>query len=206
MVTLVWGNAYLTKEAHRMTMLETLLNHNRNFVERKDYEQFQTNKFPDKNLAILACMDARLVELLPKALGLKNGDAKVIKNAGALVTHHWGSVMRSLIVAVYALRTEEICVIAHHDCGMNAIDPACILAAAQQRGISDHTLTTLRAAGIDLEAWLKGFDNVTDSVRHTVNIIRDHPLIPDDIAIHGLVIHPDTGMLDLVVNGYQPST
>jgi len=93
-----------------MGLLNTLLEHNRAFVEAREYEQFETDKFPDKNLAVLACMDARLVELLPKAMGLKNGDAKLIKNAGALVTHQWGSVMRSLLVAVYELRAEEICV------------------------------------------------------------------------------------------------
>jgi carbonic anhydrase len=143
-----------------------------------------------------------LVELLPQAMGLKNGDAKLIKNAGALVTHQWGSVMRSLVVAVYELRAEEICVVAHHDCGMRAIDPARILASAQERGVSADTIATLRGAGIDLDSWLKGFDNVHDSVRHTVATIRSHPLMPKDIPVHGLVIHPATGQLDVLVDGY----
>ena len=185
-----------------MGLLNSLLEHNRSFVDNREYEQFQTDKFPDKNLAVLACMDARLVELLPKAMGLKNGDAKLIKNAGALVTHPWGSVMRSLLVAIYELRAEEVCVVAHRDCGMNAIDPARILDAACQRGVSADTLATLRSAGINLEGWLKGFDNVEDSVRHTVNVIRTHPLMPRDVPVHGLIIHPVTGQLDLIVDGY----
>ncbi|GGY15902.1 beta-class carbonic anhydrase [Paludibacterium paludis] len=185
-----------------MSLLNSLLEYNRGFVERKEYEALKTDKFPDKNLAVLACMDARLVELLPKAMGLKNGDAKLIKNAGALVTHQWGSVMRSLVVAVYALRAEEICVVAHRDCGMNAIDPHAILEAARERGISEETIVTLRSAGIDLDNWLKGFANVEESVRHTVSMIRQHPLIPRDIPVHGLVIDPGTGSLDLVVDGY----
>jgi len=184
-----------------MGVLSDMLEHNRSFVENHEYEQFKTDKFPGKNLAVLACMDARLVELLPKAMGLKNGDAKLIKNAGALVTHQWGSVMRSLVVAVYELGAQEICVVAHRDCGMNAIDSARILASAEARGISHETIETLRAAGIDLEAWLKGFDQVEDSVRHTVSVIRSHPLIPKDIPIHGLVIHPTTGQLELIVDG-----
>ncbi|SCK11922.1 carbonic anhydrase [Vogesella sp. LIG4] len=187
-----------------MGLLSSLLDHNRAFVEAREYEQFETDKFPDKNLAVLACMDARLVELLPKAMGLKNGDAKLIKNAGALVTHQWGSVMRSLLVAVYELRAEEICVVAHHDCGMRAIDPNRILASAQERGVSADTIATLRGAGIDLDGWLKGFDNVHDSVRHTVATIRSHPLMPKDIPVHGLVIHPATGKLDLIIDGYLP--
>ena len=185
-----------------MVLLDTLLEHNRAFVTSREYEQFKTDKFPDKKLAVLTCMDARLVELLPKAMGLKNGDFKMIKNAGALVTHQWGSVMRSLLVAVYELGAEEICVIAHHDCGMRAIDPAQVLHKAQARGVSPDTIATLRGAGIDLDAWLKGFDNVEDSVRHTVQTIRNHPLMPHDVPVHGLVIHPTTGHLTLLVNGY----
>ena len=60
---------------------------------------------------------------------------------------------------------------------------------------------TLRNAGIDLDNWLTGFDNVEDSVRHTVKVIRNYPLMPADIAVHGLVIHPTTGKLTLVVDG-----
>lgn len=187
-----------------MGLLNNLLEHNRAFVEAREYEQFSTDKFPDKNLVVLSCMDARLVELLPKAMGLKNGDFKLIKNAGALVTHQWGSVMRSLLVAVYELRAEEICVVAHHDCGMRAIEPDHILATARQRGVSAETIATLRGAGIDLDSWLKGFDNVQDSVRHTVATIRSHPLMPKDIPVHGLVIHPATGKLDVIIDGYQP--
>lgn len=185
-----------------MTMLDDLLNYNHGFVQRQEYKQFQTDKFPDKKLAVLACMDTRLVELLPKALGLRNGDIKLIKNAGALVTHPWGSVMRSLIVAIYTLCAEEICVIAHHDCGVTRIDPTHILNSAQAHGITEETLSTLRSAGIDLEAWLKGFNNTEESVQHTVSLIRSHPLVPSSIAIHGLIMHPSTGKLDLVINGY----
>jgi carbonic anhydrase len=119
-----------------------------------------------------------------------------------MVTHPWGSVMRSLVVAVYELRADEICVIAHHDCGMSAIDPARILDKACERGVSHETITTLRAAGIDLDHWLKGFDKVEDNVRHTVGIIRNHPLVPRDVPVHGMVINPHTGELTVVVDGY----
>lgn len=184
-----------------MSVLGAMLEHNRNFVDNREFEQFKTGKFPDKNLLVLACMDARLVELLPKAMGLKNGDAKLIKNAGALVTHPWGSVMRSIVVGIYQLRVSEVCVVAHMDCGMNAIDPAKVLESAVARGVSAQTVETLRAAGIDLDHWLQGFTNVEDSVRHTVGVIRQHPLVPRDIPVHGLVIHPETGELKLIVDG-----
>jgi carbonate dehydratase len=151
-------------------------------------------------------MDARIIELLPNALGLKNGDAKLIKNAGALVTHPWGSVMRSLLVAVFELKVKEIMVIAHHDCGMRGLHAEEFLQRVHDSNIPDDRIETLRNAGIDLDGWLTGFDDVEDSVRHTVELIRKHPLMPDNIAIHGLVIHPTTGKLNLIVDGSLPAS
>ena len=184
-----------------MGALNTILEHNNEFVEAGDYAHFFANKYPEKQLAILTCMDARMMELLPAAMGLKNGDAKLIKNAGALVTHPWGSVMRSLLVAVFELKVQEIMVVAHHDCGMRGLNADSFLNKSQQQGIPADRIDTLRNAGIDLDGWLTGFDNVEDSVRHTVGIIRRHPLMPASVAVHGLVIHPTTGKLTVVVDG-----
>ena len=66
-------------------MIDQIVQYNKEFVANKGYEKFITDKYPDKKLAVLSCMDTRLTELLPAALGLKNGDAKIIKNAGGLV-------------------------------------------------------------------------------------------------------------------------
>lgn len=184
-----------------MSSLDDILIHNEEFVSSGGYEKFSTNKYPDRGLAILSCMDARMVELLPHALGLKNGDAKMIKNAGALVSHPWGSVMRSLLVAVFELKVTEIMVVAHYDCGMRDMRADSFLRKAHEFHIPDDRITTLRNAGIDLDDWLAGFDDVEDSVRHTVNMIRRHPLMPENVAVHGLVIHPATGKLNLVVDG-----
>ena len=189
-----------------MSELSEILAYNQNFVESGEYEKYLTDKYPGRELAILSCMDARIIELLPNALGLKNGDAKVIKNAGAVVTHPWGSVMRSLLVAVFELKVKEIMVIAHHDCGMKGLNAAGFLEKVHESDIPDDRIETLRNAGIDLDGWLTGFDNVEDSVRHTVELIRKHPLMPDNIAIHGLVIHPTTGKLNLIVDGSLPAS
>ncbi len=51
--------------------------------------------------------------------------------------------------------------------------------------------------------WLEGFDTVEESVAHSVSMIRDHPLMADEVPVHGLVIDPVTGELDLVVDGYK---
>lgn len=68
-------------------MIDELLEYNRAFVDKKGYERYVTNKYPDKKIAIVTCMDTRLVELIPAALGIRNGDVKMIKNAGGTITH-----------------------------------------------------------------------------------------------------------------------
>src|SRR5438067_7146082 len=101
-----------------MSLITDILDHNQTFVQNKEYEPFRTDRFPDKKLVVLTCMDTRLVELLPRAMNLRNGDAKVIKNAGAIVSHPFGSVMRSMLVAVYDLMAAEVAVVGHYGCGM----------------------------------------------------------------------------------------
>ena len=187
-----------------MAILTEILEHNAGFVERAEYVAFLTDRFPDKKLVVLTCMDTRLVELLPRAMGVRNGDIKLIKNAGAIVSHPFGSVMRSILVAVYELGAAEVAVVGHHGCGMTGLSCARVLDKARQRGVSDDVLETLRNAGVDLDRWLTGFEHVEAGVRESVSVIRHHPLLPDDVPVHGLLIHPETGKLDLLINGYEP--
>jgi carbonic anhydrase len=187
-----------------MSILAEILDHNADFVVRREYETFLTDQFPNRKLVILTCMDTRLVELLPRAMGVRNGDVKMIKNAGAIVSHPFGSVMRSILVAIYELGAAEVAVVGHHNCGMTGLSCSRVLDKARQRGVSDEVLATLAHAGINLQQWLIGFDRVEDGVRHSVDIIRNHPLLPDDVPVHGMVMHPETGKLDLLVDGYDP--
>ncbi|WP_438432952.1 beta-class carbonic anhydrase [Gorillibacterium sp. sgz500922] len=186
-----------------MSRLTEILEYNRTFVQNREYEAFRTTKFPDKKVVILTCMDTRLVELLPKAMNLKNGDAKIIKSAGAIVAHPFGSIMRSILVAIYSLGAEEVLVVGHHDCGMTSLNPDEILSKAASRGISSETIRTLSHSGIDLKRFLSGFHSVTDAVADSVSMIRNHPLLPADIGVHGLVIHPETGELSIVTRGKE---
>jgi carbonic anhydrase len=188
-----------------MSLLSEILNHNEQFVSHKEYERFETTRIPDKKLVILSCMDTRLTELLPRAMNLRNGDAKIIKCAGAVVAHPFGSIMRSILVAVYELGATEVAVIGHHDCGMMGLNCSSVLAKVEQRGIDRTTLDTLQNAGIDLQEWLSGFDTVEESVRSSVSMVRNHPLLPKDIKVHGLIIHPHTGKLEVVIDGYTPT-
>ncbi|MFC4101066.1 beta-class carbonic anhydrase [Paenibacillus xanthanilyticus] len=186
-----------------MSRLEQILAHNGAFVDNQNYEEFRTTKFPDKKLAVVTCMDARLTELLPKALNLRNGDAKIIKNAGAIVTQPFGNIMRSILVAVYELGAEEVLIIGHYECGMTGLNPDSVLGKVKDVGIQDDVINTLVHSGINLNRWLTGFDNVKESVENSVSIVRNHPLLPPNTPVHGLIIHPETGKLDLIVNGYD---
>lgn len=187
-----------------MPRLTEILEFNRTFVQNREYEAYRTTKFPDKKMVILTCMDTRLVELLPKAMNLRNGDAKIIKSAGAIVSHPFGSIMRSILVAIYSLGAEEVFVVGHHDCGMTSLNSDEVLAQASSRGIPGETIRTLEHSGINLQRFLTGFHSVSDAVAESVRVIRNHPLLPPDIGVHGLVMNPETGELAVVTRGRNP--
>lgn len=176
-------------------MIDELLAYNRAFVARRGYEKYITNKYPDKKIAILSCMDTRLTELLPAALGIRNGDVKIIKNAGAIISHPFGSVIRSLLVAIYELGVNEIMIIGHTDCGAKHMSSDQMIARMKARGIPPGHIEMMRYCGIDFESWLHGFETSDGSVRETVTQICSHPLIPRDIAVRGFVIDSVTGEL-----------
>lgn len=176
-------------------MIDELLAYNREFVAKKDYEQYITNKYPDKKIAIVSCMDTRLVELLPAALGLKNGDVKIIKNAGGTISQPFDSAIRSLLVAVYELGVKEIMIIGHSDCGAQHMDSERMIQRMKERGISSDHIEMMRYCGIDFQSWLSGFDVTEQAIRETVELVQHHPLIPQDIIVRGFIIHSTTGAL-----------
>ena len=181
-----------------MSRVEKMLEFNKKFVESGQYKNYSSTKNPNKKIAVLSCMDTRLTELLPAALNFKNGDIKIIKNAGAVISNPFGSVMRSLLVAVYELGVEDILVIGHSDCGMQGMDAAKLVGKMMDRGIEKETLDFLDYCGVDIQKWLKGFDSVNESILETVNIIRKHPLMSKEVRVYGFVIDPTTGELGRV--------
>ncbi|WP_223066287.1 beta-class carbonic anhydrase [Paenibacillus caui] len=184
-----------------MSNVRTILEFNKQFVADKEYEAYVTDKFPEKKLAIVTCMDTRLVELLPKAMNLRNGDVKIIKTAGAIISHPFGSVMRSVLVAIYELRAQEVIVVGHTGCGMAALNADNMIATIKDRGISDQVIDTLENSGIKLHNWLHGFSTEREGVMETVSIIKNHPLFPAGVPVHGMIIDSTTGELELVVDG-----
>jgi carbonic anhydrase len=132
---------------------------------------------PLTGLAILACMDARLD--VEEALGLRTGDAHIIRNAGALATD---DAIRSLIISQQLLGTDEIIVIAHTACGLLAIDES----ALRER------LGTETGRALDMQ--FGAFPDLEASVRTQVDRLRTHPWLKR-VPVHGLIYEVETGRL-----------
>src|SRR5689334_6331406 len=122
-------------------------------------------------------MDARLD--VEEALGLRTGDAHIIRNAGGLATD---DAIRSLIVSQELLGTDEVLVIGHTECGLERAD-------------EDGLRERLRArTGRDLPVVFGSFADVETSVREQVEILRRHPWVRP-VPIHGLIFDVTTGRL-----------
>ena len=179
-----------------MSLLQEILNHNTRWAEERERP---LSKAPQKRVVIFTCMDTRLVEFLEPALGLKRGDAKMIKNAGNTLVDPGGGVVRSLVVAVHVLQCEEIFVIGHKDCGMAQIDEPALRQTMLERGVPKQSIDALRPS---LGEWLGGFHDPMGNVERVVRLLRENPLIPRDVPIHGLMFDPASGRLELLVAGY----
>lgn len=177
-------------------MIEEMLKHNREFVANGGYRKFETSKYPDKKLAIVTCMDTRLVTLLPAALGIDNGDVKMIKNAGGTITNPFDSTMRSLLIAVYELGVQEIMVIGHTGCGVQGMNAQEMVELMLKRGVPREHVDLMRHCGIDLDNWLHGFEDTEAAVHKTVDLVRNHPLMPRDVVVRGYIIDSRTGELN----------
>lgn len=175
--------------------IDKMVEYNKAFVESKGYAPYEATAQPDRNMVILTCMDSRLTRLLPAALGVKNGDVKIVKTAGGILTGATDQVMRSLIVAIYAFGIENVMVIGHDDCGMGKVDNSYLLENMKKRGISEDTLRQLDTLNFNTLAWLKGFESVEESVRQSVRLVKGHPLVANDVCARGFVINPHTGLL-----------
>ena len=98
-------------------------------------------------------------------------------------------------MAVYELGVEEIMVIGHTNCGVQGMNAVEMLHLMRERGISEEHITLMRHCGIDLDSWLHGFDDGKEAVLETVVLIRNHPLMPDDVRVAGYIMDSTTGEL-----------
>lgn len=152
---------------------------------------------PARGFAILTCMDARLDPA--RYAGLAEGDAHVIRNAGGRASD---DAIRSLVISHKLLGTREWFVIHHTDCGMQLFDGdiiAGLLETSRATASFDgQTWTNPESEGGSTAGhyvqWL-AFKDLTKSVVDDVKRIREHPLTPDDVPVHGFVYDVKTGRL-----------
>lgn len=175
--------------------MEEIKRHNKEFVASGAGKAFEASKYPSKKIAIVTCMDTRLVTMLPAALGIKNGDVKMIKNAGGLVTEPYSDSMRSILVAVYELGVNQVMIIAHTNCGVEGMKGDEFLHEMEKKGISHDTIEGIKASGVPLERWLTGFSDSKEAVKESVRLVKDHPLLPKGIKVTGHIIDTLSGEL-----------
>jgi carbonic anhydrase len=142
------------------------------------FDQGQLPPRPAKNVAIVACMDARLN---PYALlGLREGDAHIIRNAGGVITD---DEIRSLAISQRLLGTEEIMLIHHTGCGMLTFADDEFKQQVQQE------------TGIKPEWAVEAFDDLDEDVRQSIARIEASPFIPRKDNVRGFVYEVETGRL-----------
>jgi carbonic anhydrase len=140
---------------------------------------------PARKLAIVACMDARLT--VEQVLGLKTGDAHIIRNAGGIVTE---DAIRSLLISHYLLGTEEWMIINHTDCGMLTFKDEELLARLQREWETTAVTPAHFHAFSDLEA----------NVRQQIQKVQSHPWVPSEIPVRGFIYDVKTGQLSEVTS------
>lgn len=191
-------------EGHSMTILDEMLEANQKFVKALPVEFVDyyptTSKMPDREIAIFTCMDTRLVDFLEPAMGIKRGEVKVIKNAGNSITGPFEATIRSLVVSIFELGVKEIIVIGHLDCGVSHSTSQSLIQKMLDRGISFDAIKMIEK---ELEDWIDHFHHPIDNVVEAVGKIRNNPLIPNDVPVHGLMFNPNTGEVEVVVDGYE---
>lgn len=178
--------------------IAAILEHNRAFVAAGEGEGLASPKRPGKRVAVLSCMDTRLTYLLPRALGLDGGDAKIIKVAGATVIEPYGEVMRSLLVAVAELGVTDIMVVGHTGCGTCGMEATRMLDELEAAGVPRERIERAVAADARAGRFLNGFARLEDEVAASVRKIREHPLMPASVRVTGFTIDIETGELAVV--------
>jgi carbonic anhydrase len=158
-----------------MTAIDEVLRSAEQYAAR--FDKADLPRPPGRKLAVVACMDARLIPT--KVLGLQEGDAHVIRNAGGMVTD---DTIRSLAISQRKLGTEEIIVIHHTDCGMLGLR-------------DDEFRAQLRdETGVE-PAWAaESFADLDRDLRQSIERIRNSPFIPNK-NVRGFVYEVETGKL-----------
>jgi carbonic anhydrase len=157
-----------------MSVVDEIRNANERYAS--GFDKGSLPMTPGRRFAVVTCMDARLDPA--RFLGLEEGDAHVIRNAGGLVNDE---TLRSLVISHHLLGTQEAIVVGHRDCGMVTFQNSDL-----------HERLGPASDAIDFQP----FPNVEASVRSGVDAIRESPLLPDSFAATGFVYDVATGRID----------
>jgi carbonic anhydrase len=160
-----------------MSVIEEILAANEIYAHTHELRRLTPR--PERKLAVLTCMDTRLSI---RTLGLKEGDAHIIRNAGGIVTD---DTLRSLVISHHLLGTEEIMVVNHTDCGLMQTSEEELRATIQNR----------TGTAVVAPAFFYAFQDIEQNVRHQLQKIRTHPWIPQKVAVRGFVYDVTTGLL-----------
>jgi len=161
-----------------MSTIDDVLKNNRQYAQSFTLGNLPIP--PARKLAIVACMDARLtVEAL---LGLKTGDAHIIRNAGGIVTE---DAIRSLIISHHLLGTQEFMIINHTECGMLTF---------QDTGLKEKLRHETRTSAVAPETF-HAFSDLETNVREQIEKVKSHPWIPSSIPVRGFIYDVKTGAL-----------
>ena len=161
-----------------MSTIDETLKNNKSYAQ--DFKLGHLPMPPARQLAIVACMDARMT--VEQMLGLSTGDAHIIRNAGGIVSE---DALRSLIISHYLLGTQEFMVINHTDCGMLTFHDDELKTRLQD---AHHTSSVTPAA-------FHAFSDVEQNVREQVSKIKSHPWTPKHVPVRGFVYDVKTGSL-----------
>jgi carbonic anhydrase len=159
-----------------MSVTEELLRNNAIYAE--SFEKGDLPLPPARGVAVVACMDARLD--VHKILGLEEGDAHVIRNAGGVITD---DEIRSLTISQRLLGTREIILIHHTDCGMLTFSDDELKAQIHEEvGMKPHFS-------------MESFSDLEEDVRQSMARIQASPFIPHNDSVHGFIYEVETGRL-----------
>jgi carbonic anhydrase len=164
-----------------MSVLEEIRTANEQYAA--EFDKGELPLPPARRFAVLTCMDARIDPA--RALGLEEGDAHVIRNAGGLASD---DAVRSVVISQALLGTQEVIVVGHTDCGMETFTNDALRAKLlDERGVD--------ATHIDFQP----FSNVRERVAASVRRLRETTLLPEDYGVRGFVYDVRSGRLEEVV-------
>ncbi len=159
------------------------------FAEREAWALRRQRGIPNnRRLWVLACMDERLP--VEDALGLRLGDAHVFRNAGGLVTD---DAIRSAMLTTQFFGTKEIIIVNHTECGMMSATGEYLEEILRSKGIDpdkveiDPAIPRLKLPKGGFPKWIRTFSDVDETCLRQVDLLRNSPLIPKDVLVHGYV-------------------